>query len=57
MMRLADTTSDVESPMLVLVVACAGLASNVVAGAFLGVHDHSHDDEPGQLDVDPLVSI
>ena len=46
---------DVENPMVVMIVACAGLASNIVAGAFLGVHDHSHAGEPGNLDVDPLV--
>jgi Co/Zn/Cd efflux system component len=48
---------DVDNPMLMLIVACAGLASNVIAGAFLGVHDHSHGDEPGDLDVDPLVGV
>jgi len=45
----------VDNPKLVLIVACAGLASNIISGTFLGVHDHGHEHGAGSLDFELLV--
>ncbi|KOC08198.1 cation diffusion facilitator family metal ion transporter [Aspergillus flavus] len=37
----------VESPKLVLIIGCVGLALNILSASFLHEHDHSHDNLPG----------
>lgn len=48
--------TDVNNPQFVFYVACAGLASNIISGVFLGVHEHSHGDADAvQLDLELLL--
>ncbi|TID26772.1 cation efflux protein [Venturia nashicola] len=45
----------VNNPKFVFYVACAGLASNLISGLFLGVHEHSHGEADAvQLDLELL---
>ncbi|KAE9983999.1 hypothetical protein EG328_009256, partial [Venturia inaequalis] len=45
----------VNKPQYVFYVACAGLASNLISGTFLGVHEHSHGEADAvQVDLDLL---
>ncbi|KAE8132708.1 cation efflux protein [Aspergillus pseudotamarii] len=37
----------VESPKLVLIIGCVGLALNILSASFLHEHDHSHENTPG----------
>ncbi|QDS70727.1 hypothetical protein FKW77_002888 [Venturia effusa] len=49
------TIERVERPELIFAVACAGLVSNIISGAFLGVHEHGHEDANAvQLDLELL---
>ncbi|KAF2427277.1 cation efflux protein [Tothia fuscella] len=45
---------EIQNPKLVLIVACAGLGSNIVSGSLLGVHEHSHGANAGDLDLELL---
>jgi len=47
--------AEVENPKIVLIVACAGLAANILSGTFLGVHEHGHEHGAGNLDLELLV--
>jgi len=46
---------EVDNPKIVLIVACTGLAANIVSGTFLGVHEHAHGHGPGNLDLELLT--
>lgn len=45
----------VKNPEYVLIIAGAGLASNIISGTFLGVHEHNHGESSAvQLDLESL---
>lgn len=49
------TPTVVEKPEYVLIIAGAGLASNIISGTFLGVHEHNHGETSAvQLDLESL---